>query len=243
MSGLDTLAKQVLDANMPSFYLHDPRNPQKDPQLLVPTAQFEAFLDDVNDVLGTSLTIPPGAPRGKFFMKFGQGGTPRPRYLKRSKTDSGLEIKSWPPANYDDIAGFKSASVHLQGDWDAQMQMIKSGVAPKSKASSEKAARKKREREQMLLATQKYLGLKNNLSHPNVVFVCVDVEALELPPNPISEVGLAVLDTKSTREIAPGPGGSKWLEFIETYHLRVQEYAGLVNYRFVKGCPDRFDFG
>ncbi|CAM1505422.1 Fc.00g110590.m01.CDS01 [Cosmosporella sp. VM-42] len=227
------------------FYLHDPRDVRKKPQLLVPTAQFEAFLNDLNDILGTSLTIPPGIPKAKFFMKFGQGGTPRPRYLKRSKNDSGLDINSWPPANFDDVTAFESASLQMQGNWTAQMKIIKSGVSPQSKPSAEKAARKKKEREQMLLATQQYLGLKtgSSPSQLDVVFVCVDVEALELPPNPISEVGIAILDTKLTKEVAPGPGGDRWLEFIETYHLRVQEYIGLVNYRFVKGCPDNFDFG
>lgn len=94
----------------------------------------------------------------------------------------------------------------------------------------------------MLSDAQKYLHLKGD-EESIIVFVCMDVEAIETPPNPISEVGISILDMKNVQGIPPGPGGSSWWRFIDSHHLRVEEYSGLRNYRFVIGCPNDFDFG
>lgn len=177
-------------------------------------------------------------------MQFGQGGTPRPRYLKRSTTENGLDIHEWPSANLDDISSFSKASVQLRADWNAQLKVIQRGISYSSKASSVKASRKKQEREQMLRAMQQYLGLQAGSTMPDIVFICVDVEAIELPPNPISEIGIAILDTANLKGTPlDATTSAKWLEEIQTYHLRVKEYSGLRNHRFVQGCPDYFDYG
>ncbi|KAH7162389.1 hypothetical protein B0J13DRAFT_535844 [Dactylonectria estremocensis] len=226
------------------FYLHDPRDSTRDPYLLVPTTQFEAFLDDINAKLGISLKIPNGPNEVRFALKFGQGGTPRPRYLRRSEDETALDIRPWPPINSGDIQRFDEASMQMKDDWLASMKLVKTGLVGKGgKGNSEKAARKKRDREQMLRDTQGYLGLRGSMSPQNVVFVCVDVEAIERPPYPISEIGLAILDTNDIRKIAPGPGGQNWWTSINCHHLRVREYSGLRNSQYVHGCPDAFDFG
>lgn len=76
-----------------------------------------------------------------------------------------------------------------------------------------------------------------------MTFICVDIEAIEVAPNPVSEIGIAVLNSERLKGIAAGPSGANWWDFIEAHHVRVKEYAGLVNYRFVQGCPNNFDFG
>ncbi|KAH6998759.1 hypothetical protein BKA56DRAFT_665310 [Ilyonectria sp. MPI-CAGE-AT-0026] len=226
------------------FYLHDPKEPTRDPYLLVPTAQFEAFLDDVNSKLGISLKIPNGVNESRFALKFGQGGTPRPRYLRRSEDETALDIRPWPQMASGDIQRFDAATMQMKDDWSDKMKLVKTGLTGNgSKGTSEKAARKKREREQMVLDTQAHLGLRGTPPAQGVVFICVDVEAIERPPNPISEIGFAIIDTNDIRNVAPGPCGQNWWTLIDCHHLRVWEYAGLRNQQYVQGCPDSFDFG
>lgn len=210
------------------------------PHVLVPTEQFKFFLDEINVALGTALTIPPGVNEGQYCMKFGEEDTPRPRYLKRSTNEDGLKIENWPLAKYENIQAFSSAPLYAQDNWSAHMKKIKIGVPRDTKANAERAARKQRERDQMLLDTQKYLGMKPSTIPTDVVLICVDVEAIETSPNCITEVGFAILDTATIKRLACA---DSWFEFIQTHHLRIREYAGHRNNRYVQGCPDRFDFG
>lgn len=123
------------------------------------------------------------------------------------------------------------------------MRVVKTGFVPKNGADPDKAAKKKRHRDQMLRNTLSYLGLLGDPDGHDIVFVCVDVEAIEQRPNPISEIGFAILDTRDIKDVDPGVVGRGWWPKIKAHHLRVYEYAGLRNYRYVKGCPDFFDFG
>lgn len=59
----------------------------------------------------------------------------------------------------------------------------------------------------------------------------------------VTEVGIAVLDTKDIDGIPPGDNGANWFQLIKAYHLRVDEYKGIVNSEFVQGCPHAFNFG
>ncbi|KAK6863956.1 hypothetical protein PG995_000484, partial [Apiospora arundinis] len=77
----------------------------------------------------------------------------------------------------------------------------------------------------------------------DVRFVCIDVEAHEFNNKDITEVGIAILDTQDIVGIAPGVSGMNWFTKIQAHHLRIKEVAHLVNRRFVKGCPEYFDFG
>ncbi|KLP11711.1 uncharacterized protein LW94_13353 [Fusarium fujikuroi] len=225
------------------FYLHDPEEPARDPYLLIPTAQFEVFLEEINLELDTSLKIPPGVNMEKFYLKFGEHGTPRPRYLKRSEEETSLDARPWPAIDQDDIKGFKAATPKQRLAWKAKFRIVKSGFPPRNRADPDKVARKKSHRERMLRNTQRCLGLLGDPDGYDVVFICVDVEAIERRPNPVSEIGIAILDTRDTKGVDPKIVGRGWWPLIKTHHLRVYEFAGLRNYQFVKGCPDDFDFG
>jgi hypothetical protein len=76
-----------------------------------------------------------------------------------------------------------------------------------------------------------------------VRFVCIDVEAYERNRDMITEVGIAVLDTNDIEGVPPGNNGENWFEHIKPYHLRVSEYRGIVNHKYVQGCPHAFNFG
>lgn len=218
--------------------------------MFVPTAQFQAFLDFINKKLGIALAIPGGVNSDRFFMRFGQGGTPRPRYLRRLRDSKAFEVDRWPGIEIKDTEAFMAASPMQQDDLDHKLRLTY--IAPtkdKKQRAKERSAMKKADREHMLDEAQTLLGLKGDKvvnggkKGEHVVFVCVDIEAIERPPNPISEVGIAILDSKDMQEYSPGPCGMNWWPLFKNFHLRVKEYSGLVNREFVQGCPDAFDFG
>ncbi|RGP75616.1 qde-2-interacting protein [Fusarium sporotrichioides] len=239
------LFTQILqDRTWDFFYLHDPMEPARDPYLLIPSAQFEVFLEEINLKLGIFLRIPVGAMnKDKFYMKFGEGGTPRPRYLRRSLDATSLDIRPWPSIDPEDIKAFEAAAPPQKLTWRSKMRVVKTGFTSKKTADPDKAAKKKRHRDQMLRNTLGYLGLMGDPDGHDIVFICVDVEAIERKPNPVSEVGISILDTRDIKGVHPKDVGRGWWPMIKTHHLRVHEYAGLRNYQFVKGCPDSFDFG
>ncbi|KAF4438468.1 ATP-dependent DNA helicase 2 subunit 2 [Fusarium austroafricanum] len=233
----------LYDRTWDFFYLHDPGEPARDPYLLIPSAQFEVFLEEVNLELDTALKIPPGVNSDKFYLKFGKGGTPRPRYLRRSEEETSLDIRPWPSIKDNDVKAFEAAPLQDQLSWRSRFRTVKSGFMPKHNGDPDKAARKKDHMEKMLRNTLRCLGLLGDPDGHDVVFICVDVEAIETKPHPISEIGIAVLDTRDIKDVDPGSVGRGWWPMIQTHHIRVYEYAGLRNYRFVKGCPGSFDFG
>ena len=81
------------------------------------------------------------------------------------------------------------------------------------------------------------------INNSSVRFTCVDVEAYERNSDVITEGGIAVLDTEDIMDVPPGVDGANWFAKIETFHLRVSEYAYITNHEFVHGCPDSFNFG
>ena len=75
----------------------------------------------------------------------------------------------------------------------------------------------------------------------DVVFVCVDVEAYERGHRAVTEIGISSLDTRDLVDVAPGEGGTTWLDKIRSRHFRIIEYGHLRNTDFVVGCADRFE--
>lgn len=121
--------------------------------------------------------------------------------------------------------------------------MSKQSRGDRSKAAELRAAKKKENGLNMLREVQTYLRLNGNEAGFDAVFLCFDAEALERPPHPVSEIGIAILDLQDTHRLDSGPSGRDWWPKIKAHHLRTKEYSGLVNHRYVKGCPGAFDFG
>lgn len=76
-----------------------------------------------------------------------------------------------------------------------------------------------------------------------MVFVSIDVEAYEKDHSKILEIGVATLDTRSLLNTPPGADGENWRSKIEARHFLIKENQYLRNHEFVRGCPDRFEFG
>ncbi|KAK4580105.1 hypothetical protein LTR86_000308 [Recurvomyces mirabilis] len=73
------------------------------------------------------------------------------------------------------------------------------------------------------------------------IFVCIDCEAFEHAHHKITEIGVAVLDT---RELDQRTAEAElWIEKIKYAHFKPIEYGLLKNKNFVKGCPEAFNFG
>lgn len=198
----------------------------------------------VNQELGISLAIPGGISTDKFFITF-RNETPRPRYFQRSRDQKVLSLEKLPAISYDDVELFKSATPIAQKRFLDTVSLVER--VPKKDGrgkNNQKSQRKKIERQQMVADAQKLLGVCSpDGVAKDFVLVCFDVEAIERPPNPISEIGIAILDTRDIAKTAPGPVGEEWWPLIKAHHLRVRELSALVNRDYVHGCPDAFNFG
>lgn len=131
--------------------------------------------------------------------------------------------------------------------YKSNMAQLERGAYGRNKKTAEQRLKERQERRQkQIRAMFDYLGLENGgavASNSDVVFFCVDVEAIEVYPNHISEIGIALLDMQQVQGIEPGRRGDAWWPMIKAHHLRINEYAGLTNYRYVQGCPEYFQFG
>ncbi|KAG5915041.1 hypothetical protein E4U53_004547 [Claviceps sorghi] len=246
------------------FELYFPGDAQQS-CLLVPTVQFVRFLKDVNAHLGIELRIPRGRNEAYFGLKFGQGSTPRPRYIGPSREKPRVLIDNQQVID-EDSAAFGAASDGDQKSWLANWERAKASpehqrldADQRARLAAERAEKRRRESEAMLGKVQARLGTSAQRAQQEeqqqeehvcasttwkpAVFVSIDIEVLEEEPRSITEVGIAVLDTRNIRGRDAGPGGILWWEHVKAHHLAVRQYASHVNYKYVQGCPDKFQFG
>ena len=205
--------------------------------------QLEKFLRGINQALDINLAIPRGL-RHRFCLEFGEGETPLPRYLERARDAKRLIIDEWPAISESDVEAFNAAEIGDRIRWKRTFEQTAWVGERKSEVAAQRARKKSEARDAMLYRVQEFLGIRerSGTARP-IVFVCADIEAIEVAPNPVSEIGIAILDTEDIQGVESGPIGKTWREHIRAYHLRTKEYAGLVNYRYVQGCPDAFNFG
>ncbi|KAI6917285.1 hypothetical protein KC332_g18507, partial [Hortaea werneckii] len=103
-----------------------------------------------------------------------------------------------------------------------------------------------------LEAVQQMLGLQPNPTSckgsptpiKDPIFVCIDCEAFEHNHSKITEIGVAVLDTRETAHLHSSSDPLQaWFQKIQYAHYRPVEYARLQNKTFIQGCPEQFNFG
>lgn len=94
---------------------------------------------------------------------------------------------------------------------------------------------------QQMLGLTPSSGSKQMINEP--VFVCIDCEAFEHAQQKITEIGIAVLDTRDVAHLNGDNSQEAWLAKMKYAHYRPTEYAHLRNKTFVKGCPEQFNFG
>ncbi|PVH98438.1 hypothetical protein DM02DRAFT_531085 [Periconia macrospinosa] len=252
------------------YYLWDIE--ESKPLILVSEGQFQVFLDEINSTLDLSLRITNQQREDGLVTRLPDHPRLQPRYLGRSKSredynnliDNVPDVMSRPtgeplPPAVDDrsLAEFKQM---IEDMWE---QTKSKGKAAKEKKKLDRLAKQKVFADQFKRA-QRYLGLRQaaqagsapgvpaaiDISLPapypfdqSVVFICVDVESYEKAHNKITEIGIATLDTRHLFGVPPGKDGKNWRPLIQARHFRIEEYGHLVNSEYVRGCPDRFDFG
>ncbi|KAI2783018.1 hypothetical protein F4815DRAFT_413802 [Daldinia loculata] len=252
------------------FGLLDPGKTGRNPLLLVPSAQFVEYLKHVNSRLKLQLGIPKGEAGENFFATFGDWDTPLPRFLGRASTSAAVcELKlRTHRLPIDDLAHLSTAALQ---NYRVKMDKLYKSLNPvKDKAEAEAAAtRRKIERQKgygrMTKRAQRYLGLRGRPGYPpslditatdwnvdmpvpfkaesSIRFVSVDIEAWEQSTNVITEVGLAILDTRDTINVPPGRDGYGWFPLIKSHHFIIEEHKYKINYKYVHGCPEQFNFG
>ena len=242
-----------------SFYIYNPKDTTH-PITVVPTDQVERYLNLVNAKAGLGLTIPGGKAGKKFKVSFDIAGQPRPRYLGRSRNidEFGTLVHNIP--HFSDRDALNEASHLGAKDFNETLNLLKLGgesVESKEKAAAERAAKRMSNLAQAMLEAQKLLGLKNDNDSPvfdsdtpppfppdgNAILLAIDIEVMENSSTVVTEVGLALLDTNSIVGVPPGKGAKNWHSSIHYRHLRINEYRQFRNYKFVLGCPDKFNFG
>lgn len=77
----------------------------------------------------------------------------------------------------------------------------------------------------------------------DIIFMSLDYEAFEWDQKKVTEIGIAILDTRDVRNVDPYMPFAAIMDHIKTVHYRPTEYAKLINKRFVHGCPTAFAFG
>ncbi|KAI0202224.1 hypothetical protein F4808DRAFT_83584 [Astrocystis sublimbata] len=256
------------------FSLGDP-NGRREPLLLVPTVQFEKYLDIASQELNGGFTIPRGGPSDQFNLTFGELDTPRPRFLGRANDVGALaalkqRANSLPPEDLYNLSPACKRTYLDKMDKLYELLHLSKSKVKKQEAAKQRKIQRQKNSGRMLKRVQRYLGLRRPSQHmlnyddlsndPNLVswnickaapfrpqesvrFVCVDIEAYEKDTRLVTEVGLAVLDTKHATDICPGEGGENWFPLIQAHHLRIIERRHLMNSEFVKGCPEAFNFG
>ena len=151
-------------------------HPAKDKEstyvLVVPTSQFQRFLDRINQTLKIQLTFPPGTNGDKFAVIFGQMKTPVPRFLGRAPNALAFDAltKTVPPLDPQD-AIFEKPKMKAQ----AQEMFVKKinglsykyGKGAEKKNKSEKTHKNRlldrRTWGQQIKRVQRYLGIREKI--------------------------------------------------------------------------------
>ncbi|KAH9898852.1 hypothetical protein F4778DRAFT_171810 [Xylariomycetidae sp. FL2044] len=214
-----------------------------------------------------------GNLRDLFFFAFRGTETTRPRYLGQMDSYTKLkwlEAQAYglPQENY----GLLSLGIlALHEDTFDNIAKSWKPVQVKDKKKEDAALRRAQRQKasgRMVKRLQVYLGLRNKVaikaspwspgaiaanwthdmtvpfkSAESVRFVCVDIEAWERDHRIVTEVGLAVLDRDDTMQQPPGRNAQNWFRLIKAHHFVIEEYTHLKNTRYVKGCPEKFEFG
>ncbi|KAI1762489.1 hypothetical protein GGR53DRAFT_468238 [Hypoxylon sp. FL1150] len=241
------------------FYLLDPGPTNREPLLLVPSSQVEEYLEYVSSWMKQKFSVPTGQERDKFFVTFGEMDTPLPRFIGHANSHNAVEslkpqILKLPKDNLTSIG--TTALEQYKTKMDGIYATFR---AEKKKKDGEAARLKRLERNKrcgrMMKRAQRYLGLRSSVTEQansrlprldwngympvpfrtedNVRFVCVDVEAWERATHVVTEVGLAILDTRDIISVPPGGSrvGYNWFTLIKSYHFRIREHLDKINYR------------
>ncbi len=164
---MHSLAEEILIHNC-SFSQCDPKATNA-PLLLIPTIQFEQFLNIVNHMIDGELAIPQGNAGERFSLTFGEWDTPRPRFLGRANSTSALDALEARAhtLSADDLSHLSPSCYQMYRDkMDDIYSSLKTAKGKrKREAARIKRIQKNKDRGRMLKRVQRYLGLRQAISH------------------------------------------------------------------------------
>jgi len=243
------------------------------PVIFIPEHQLQALLDEINQAFPkANLAITDDLREEGLVINFDDVPSElRPRWLGHSTSRAqhnfwteNLPLLDPIPENMDQDRSLEAFKAKME----LAVDIAKNNKNAKKKQNQAQAVVRRQEMTRQVLRAQRYLGLlpkkEDDLipglanvavtaidpAHPTpypqdmgAIFIAIDVEAYERPPKPITEVGVATLDTRDLRGEAPGAVGQNWQQHIRARHFRILEYKHLINQEFVHGCPEAFEFG
>nr|POF15218.1 putative nucleolar protein c2c4.08 [Quercus suber] len=255
------------------YYIYSDQSPTVKPIVLVLEHEFQVVLDDINKQFPEAkVAITDSLRAAGFVLDFDElRPEHRPRFLGRSTSRTQHEhwVKIGPVMTQTSDNMGQDRSLQAFKDKMALIAEISKNKNKEKRALAHQDRLLQRaEMTKQTLRAQRYLGLLPkqdqslessmasitlaaiNPSAPSPfpfdqepIIIAFDVEAWENSPNPITEVGIATLDTRDLRGIAPGRVGEEWQKHIRARHFRINEYKSVKNHRFVQGCPADFRFG
>ncbi|RDW86522.1 uncharacterized protein DSM5745_03164 [Aspergillus mulundensis] len=259
---------QFWDRQWDLYYIHAPHRLGGRPLLLAPTCQARKLFREINRSFSCSQNIPSG-----LVLNFNREGFPQPTFLGQSDNrnmkdrlegtipvESNLRITPGD-MNKEEMMAFEKM----------MEDALSAKTKTKSKAKKQRL-RVQRDMDTggAIRRSQCYLGLRSDhldlidiqwdkqpvetpqptfdkpVPYPfwtEPVFISLDVEVHERSHSQVTEIGISTLDTRSLVGVSPGLNGEQWQSLIQSRHLRVQEYANHANHLYIRGCPDKFEFG
>lgn len=124
-------------------------------------------------------------------------------------------------------------------------QKLDEAIAARRKAKiKQKQATKLSAAQVQLKHARQYISDSLEDSSGAVILISIDIEAWERDTrNTITEVGIATLDLQHLEGKMLGKLGEEMHEHIVARHFIIEENKHRINKDFVRGCPDRFEFG
>nr|POE88143.1 putative nucleolar protein c2c4.08 [Quercus suber] len=266
-------ANKIWNRKWDLYYIHSDQSPFVKPTVLVPECQFQVVLDEINKQFPEArVAITRQLREEGFVLNFDElRPEHRPRFLGIST--SRVQHEHWASIGpvMTQTSENRGEDRSLQA-FKKKMALIaelskNQNKAKKALAHQDRLIQRMGMTKQTLRA-QRYLGLLPskdgslessmagvtlaavNPEAPSPfpfdkepIIIAFDVEAWERHPAPITEVGIATLDTRELKGIAPGRVGENWQKVIRARHFRILEYKNVTNHKYVQGCPADFQFG
>ncbi|KAI5207987.1 hypothetical protein AUEXF2481DRAFT_32417 [Aureobasidium subglaciale EXF-2481] len=241
------------DRDWDLWYIYSPFYHSERPIIFVPLEQFNQLLKEIDGAFPSYLVRMPNNAEGSlvFPFEYSDHKLLRPHFLGQSSSKDDFERLNSSVPHFGALKAGETEPEHLsyfRRDMEAAVDAGKNKGKSKAGKEAKQEARviQQHNMYRQVERTQVSLGLSlpsEAIPDSDVIYIAVDVESYEKNHNIITEIGFATLDTRDLKGLSHGEAGKDWHKFIRARHFRVSEYKHYTNSEFVRGCPDKFEFG
>ncbi|TIA51509.1 hypothetical protein D6C77_08836 [Aureobasidium pullulans] len=235
------------------WYVWSPYYHAERPTIFIPLEQFKQLLKDIDGAYPSYLVRMPNNAEGSlvFPFEYSEHRLLRPHFLGQSSNKDDFERLSNLAPQFGRLGSDESEPDYLsyfRSDMEAAVDAGKNKGKAKAAKEAKQEARviQQHNMYRQVERTQASLELlPASSANPDldIIYIAVDCESWERNHNIITEIGFATLDTRDLKDVHHGEGGKDWHKFVRGRHFRINEYKHYTNSEFVRGCPDRFEFG